>query len=279
MASTITNIIKGIRKKANSIAGNPYKKLGISWLDLRLLKNNTKKSLYRQKFLSGFIEFKSVPEFIHALDEIFVTEIYKLPLLKSPRILDCGGNIGISSIYFKHNFPDAKITVFEPDYSNFQLLQRNLELQNCKDVEARKEAIWIENTTLVFQSEGSMSSKIADSSNVNDSGIEVPAMRLRDFITEKIDLLKMDIEGAEYNVVKDIRDRLHLVDNIFIEYHGLYCQQNELIEILNWVRDAGYYFYIKEAHNVYPYPFVTAINDKCNYDVQLNIFGFKSQIT
>lgn len=274
MASIVTNIINGVGKSIGRVAGNPYKELNISWLDLRMLKNQSRQPLYKQRFLNGFISFNSVPEFLHGINEIFVENIYKLETAnKRPVILDGGGHIGLSSIYFKQQHPNALVTVFEPDAGNFEFLKNNLLSQGYEDVILRNEAIWKENTTLVFNSETSMSSKIAIGSG--QGGVNVKAIRLRDLLNTEIDLLKLDIEGAEYEVLKDIKDKLYLLKNIFIEYHGLFSQQDELMQILQWITDAGFNFYIKEAHNVYPQPFSRQLNEKNNYDVQLNIFCFK----
>lgn len=275
MASIVKNIINGVSKSIGRVTGNPYKKLNISWLDLRMLKNRPRQPLYKQRFLDGFISFNSVPEFFHGINEIFVDNIYKLETAnKRPVILDCGGHIGLSAIYFKWQYPNALVTVFEPDRSNFELLKHNLASQGYGDVILRNEAVWKENTTLTFSSEASMSSKIVLG---NETGnVDVKAVRLKDEITAEIDLLKMDIEGAEYEVLKDIKDKLHLLKNIFIEYHGLFSQQDELMQILQWVTDAGFTFYIKEAHNVYPQPFNRKNNDKSSYDIQLNIFCFRN---
>ncbi|MGN7783271.1 FkbM family methyltransferase [Niabella sp. 22666] len=275
MASIITNIINGIGKSVGRLAGNPYKNLNISWFDLRLLKNKPRSAGYEQKFLKGVIKFNSVPELLYGIDEIFVDHIYNLDLDgRQPVIFDCGGHIGLSAIYFKRKHPNALVTVFEPDRGNFELLKDNLASQGYSDVILRNEAVWKENTTLTFSSEASMSSKIVLG---NETGnVDVKAVRLKDEITAEIDLLKMDIEGAEYEVLKDIKDKLHLLKNVFIEYHGLFSQQDELMQILQWVTDTGFTFYIKEAHNVYPQPFNRKNNDKSSYDVQLNIFCFRN---
>jgi FkbM family methyltransferase len=275
VASVITNIINGVGKSIGRIAGNPYKALNISWFNLRMLKNGPMKVLYKQSFLKGFILFNSVPEVLHGINEIFIEHIYHFDVDKEqPVILDCGGHIGLSAIYFKRQYPNALVTVFEPDRSNFELLKHNLASQGYGDVILRNEAVWKESTRLTFSSAASMSSKIVLG---NETGnVDVKAVRLKDEITAEIDLLKMDIEGAEYEVLKDIKDKLHLLKNIFIEYHGLFSQQDELMQILQWVTDAGFTFYIKEAHNVYPQPFNRKNNDKSSYDVQLNIFCFRN---
>lgn len=275
MASLVANIINGVGKSVERIAGNPYKELNISWLDLRMLKNGAKKELYRQRFLNGSISFNNVPELLHGIDEIFVGNIYKLETSnRQPVILDCGGHIGLSAIYFKRQYPDALVTVFEPDAGNFEFLKTNLASQGYNDVVLRNEAIWKENTSLVFESDHSMSSRIATGTGAG--GAEVKAVRLKDLMTTEMDLLKLDIEGAEYEVLKDAKDRLHLVSNLFIEYHGLFSQQNELMDILTWITEAGFLFCIKEAHNTYPQPFNRSVRDKSSFDVQLNIFCFRN---
>ncbi|MCH5717223.1 FkbM family methyltransferase [Niabella hibiscisoli] len=275
MASVVTNIINGIGKNVGRVAGNPYKELSIGWFDLRMLKNSPKQDHYKQRFLNGFITFNSVPEFLYGINEIFVDHIYRFQAKNDrPVILDCGGHIGLSAIYFKRQHPNALVTVFEPDAGNFEFLKTNLASQGYGDVVLRNEAIWIENKMLTFNSEASMSSKIATDNETD--GLMVKAVRLKDQLITEIDLLKLDIEGAEYEVLKDIKDKLHLLRNIFIEYHGLFAQQGELMQILQWVSEAGFTFYIKEAHNVYPQPFSRQQNDKSSYDVQLNIFCFRN---
>jgi len=94
-------------------------------------------------------------------------------------------------------------------------------------------------------------------------------------INERIGFLKLDIEGAEYEVLKDIEDKLFLIDNIFIEYHGSFEQNSELINILLILRSSQFKFYIKEATPVYNTPFHRKISAP-PYDVQLNIFAFKN---
>ena len=132
--------------------------------------------------------------------------------------------------------------------------------------------MWKENTTLRFLSEGTLGSKIADVAEA--ATIEVRAKRLKDLLSEKIDLLKLDIEGAEYEVIRDCADVLHMADHLFIEFHGHFTKMNELTEILEIVRKNNFAFYIKEATSVYPTPFFrTGI--KTQYDIQLNIFCFK----
>lgn len=274
-SSMVKNLGQGVIKKLKKISSNPYKQLGIDWLSLRKLKNQPAGKLYKQKFLNGEAFFYDSEEFLYGLKDIFLNEIYDIQLPSNARIIDCGGHIGLSVIYLKHHHPDAKIIVFEPDEKNYDLLVKNIHSQGYNDVDVRKEGVWKEETTLTFFSEGSMSSRIDNKGRENSTIIK--AVRLKDFLNEKIDFLKLDIEGAEYEVLKDIRDKFYNIENLFIEYHGSFAHQPQLVEILTWAAQAGFTFYIKEAHNVYPQPFNEKRRNQSQFDIQLNIFCFKNR--
>jgi FkbM family methyltransferase len=172
----------------------------------------------------------------------------------------------------KKQTPSARVIAFEPDEKNFKLLQANITSFQFEGVEIKQEAVWIENTVLNFSNSGSMSSKIEEASQ---DGVNVKASRLKDILNTKVDFLKLDIEGAEYIVLKDIEEKLVNVENLFIEYHGTFSQNKELVEVLEMIERTGFKFYIKEAFTAYPHPFIRAEKNNTVYDVQLNIFCFR----
>lgn len=265
-----TNILRGIRKKIRR-PENLYKKINWNWFDLRYIRNMPDDAENRVKLFDKKIHVYGRVGFIHAISEIFLDELYKIDLGENPYIIDCGANIGLSVIYFKRRFPNSTILAFEPDEVNFELLQKNISIFNFKGVTIEKKAIWKENTNLYFSNEGTMMSKIVDSGNYS-----VEAQKLADLMSRDIDLLKIDIEGAEYEVLKSIQHQLDQVKNLFIEYHGTFRQNNELNDILNMVTDAGFKYYIKEAAPVYVHPFIRIKPSHVPYDLQLNIFCFRN---
>jgi FkbM family methyltransferase len=270
----LSRLGKGISGRLGSFFNNPYRKVNLSWLAVKYYKHLSGGKIRSHKLLGHAFHFYSPQEFLHGAKELFIEDLYRQYLGPNPFIIDCGANMGLSIVYLKHNHPDAEIIAFEPDEVNYGLLSKNIDSFGYKNVTLRKEAVWKENTTLLFSNEGSMSSKITD----EQSGVtrEVRAIRLRDCIDRPVDFLKIDIEGAEYDVIKDVADRLSLVKNLFIEYHGIFQKENELNEILSIVSENGFKFYIKEAAPVYPHPFVREkIDPIIPYDVQLNIFCFK----
>lgn len=268
------NLFNGINQRSKHLLNNPYKKVNINWFSLKYLKHLPPDNIHSHQLLHHKTFFYGGPEYLHGLKEIFIDDIYNQQLPETAYILDCGAHIGLSVIYLKSICPSAHIVCFEPDAKNFELLQKNIASHQLKNIDAKNEAVWNENTSLHFIQEGNMGSKIGDDTSGNT--VTVKATRLKDYISQNIDFLKLDIEGAEYNVLKDIANNLGYVSNMFIEYHGNFEQNSELLEIFEIISKAEFKFYIKEAAPVYDQPFLPKTT-KGEYDVQLNIFCFKNK--
>jgi FkbM family methyltransferase len=268
--SFLSNLLSGVRKAMQKFFDHPYNSTGLQFLDIKILKHLPPGKRHSRKVNGLEIHFTDAQEFLHALKEIFVEQCYHQTLPSNALIIDCGSNIGISILYLKKIAPDARIIAFEPDEANYEILTKNIKSNQLSQVEVHKAAVWTENTELSFLVTGSMGSTIANSSDKNT--VKVKALRLKDFLQQKVDFLKIDIEGAEYQVIKDISEDLKNVNCMFLEYHGTYRQNQELIEILDIIHKSGFSFYIKEAASVYDRPFMKEKNGDWNYDVQLNIF-------
>jgi FkbM family methyltransferase len=269
----IRNIKNGIAINLKKLFANPYKEVNINWFKLKYYKHLPAGVIRSHQLFGKSLFFYSAPELLHGLKEIFLERIYKQQLSSKPYIIDCGANIGMSIIYMKQLYSNAEIIAFEPDETNFDLLQKNIISFGYSNVSLFKEAVWKENTTLLFSNDSSMGSKI-ETSGVNSKAVN--AIRLKDYLNRNIDFLKIDIEGAEYEVLKDISNELKLVKNMFLEYHGTFEQNNELVEMIEIVKNAGFNFYIKEAASIYETPFFRYKNPNTSYDIQLNIFCFRN---
>jgi FkbM family methyltransferase len=267
------NLINGLKSRIRKTFHNPFRDVNINWVSLKYLKHLPADKIHSHKLLDHETYFYGGLEYLHGVKEIFLEGVYNQELSENAYIIDCGAHIGLSVIYLKHLCPTAQIVCFEPDTKNFDLLSKNISSHQLKNVEAKKEAIWTENTSLTFIQEGNMGSKISDKALPNS--VEVKATRLKDYLNRRVDFLKMDIEGAEYEVLKDISERLENVSKMFIEYHGTFQQNSELLEILNLVSKAGFKFYIKEAASIFDQPFLPK-KVATSYDVQLNIFCIKN---
>ncbi len=265
----VPDITKVLFKKS------PYRKLGISWLREKIIKHNDSSNLKSIHACGKHINYMSNEELIHSLQEIFIENIYKFNSnTKKPLIIDCGAHIGMSILYFKQQYPDSTVLAFEPDSNNFELLQKNIIEWSFDNVKLFQNPVWNSNDEITFQASGAMGGKISGKSENSESNIRLKAVRLSEVLDKEVDFLKIDIEGVEYEVIKDCKHKLHFVNNLFVEYHSTFEEQNKLTEILQIINDAGFKFYIKEASNIYPIPF---IKKKINtsFDLQLNIFAFR----
>ena len=102
-------------------------------------------------------------------------------------------------------YPKAVIHAFEPDPELFELLKYNMASFSFSDVFLYNSAIWVDNVEVDFFSEGGFSGRICE--QTGQSNELVDGVRLRDFLDSRVDFLKLDIEGAEVEVIDDCQDR------------------------------------------------------------------------
>jgi FkbM family methyltransferase len=219
------------------------------------------------------IYFCDSASFINMYEAIFIYEQYKFKSqVKDPFIIDAGANIGISVLYFKKLYPAAKIIAFEPDPDIFSVLKQNIENHEFNDVTLVNKALWSEVTRMSFFSEGADAGKIA----ANNSGdTDVSSALLSEYIgAEEVDLLKMDIEGAEYEVLLESRDMLGQVQRIFIEYHSLAGHKQHIGEILSILEEVGFRVNISSSGHHSPQPFMQ-VYEVNGFDNLLHIYGWR----
>ena len=155
-------------------------------------------------------------------DDIFVKRTLAFTsATPEPYILDCGANIGLASLFFRQLYPGARITAFEADPAIMEMLEANLDANGASTVETRHAALWTSTGTLTFDCEGSDSGRISALAGATSGRAAiVPSLRLRDVISERpVDLLKLDIEGAEDAVLADCEPVLHRVKAIVMDLH------------------------------------------------------------
>lgn len=206
--------------------------------------------------------------------EIFEKSIYEFKTDNpNPVIIDCGANMGLSVLYFSKKFPSAEIIAFEPDETVLPFLEKNIESQNLKNLKLYKKAVWMEETELKFYTDNGLGGRV-EKDFENSIPKIIKSVRLKDFLDKPIEMLKIDIEGSEYTVLKDCEDLLHNVNHIFIEYHSFYNEEQHLDDILNIVKRQGFRYHLKESFSR-KRPF---IDDKLvceRFDMAINIFVYK----
>lgn len=212
--------------------------------------------------------------FLEQYKHIFIEELYNFyPQGNEPLvILDCGANIGTATLFFKNKFPAAKVLVFEPGKNECETLKKNVAENNLQNVTVYNHAIWIHNDGISFADTSDMNSRI----NSNSAANMVPTSRLKDIIAaeEKISFLKLDIEGAEIEVLNDCKDVLHKVDKMFVEYHSDPGKQQQFNVLLELLTSFGFRYYIREDCVVTSKPY-SHIKPLWGYDLQLQVFAYK----
>jgi FkbM family methyltransferase len=158
--------------------------------------------------------------------EIFWKHVYEIPF-KFPNeiktIVDLGAHIGFASIFFRTKFPDSKIYAVEASKENYILLKDNLK--NFKNTHHLHAAIFTEDGSVKFNDSGfSYNSKLSSDGESIDA-ISMNTLMKKNNI-EKINLLKIDIEGAEKLILKENNTWLENVENIIIEIHDDYTIKN-----------------------------------------------------
>jgi FkbM family methyltransferase len=193
----------------------------------------------------------------------------------SPVIYDCGANVGVSLIYFKKKFPSAKITAFEPDPEVYKCLQQNMKQNNIDEITLLEKAAWINNDGIEFGREG------ADGGSVFHDGekIKVQTTRLKELLEKEnyVDCLKMDIEGAETEVLEDCGNTLSRIKYLFVEYHSWSNQPQQLDRLLHLLSSNGFRYYIHSIGKMINQPFLNnGITDPM--DIQLDIHAINTNL-
>ena len=171
---------------------------------------------------------------IAVFQQIFVELEYGcLDFLSAPDwIIDCGANVGYSSAYFLSRFPKARVIAIEPDAGNYQMLVQNTAFfgERITPINA---GVWSHEARLrVRQAEVGAGKEWAFFVEEAAPGepCDVEAVNLDSVLAQagaaKIDLLKVDIEGAEKVVFADgAAAWLKTVAAVVIELHGPECER------------------------------------------------------
>lgn len=211
---------------------------------LKFLPRHQKGVLKLGKYSVEYIDSLSM---YHEFKDIFEKQIYYFDSKKiSPLIIDAGGYIGLSVLYFKSIYPQAHITVFEPDPNIFLVLKRNIEANNLKAVKLINAGLGKINISTDFYPDHSDGGSIFKT-NTNNKTTKIYVVKLSSFINQPVDLLKMNIEGAEGDVFEEIENKLHFIKEIIFEYHAFHNLTQNLGKILTILDRNSFRYLITNA--------------------------------
>lgn len=227
----------------------------------------------------GIFKLVDSASFLWTYYEIFDSEIYNFNSeTRNPVIIDCGANIGLSILYLKKIYPESHIIAFEPDSNIFKTLEENIKNFNLSDIELFRKAVWKSEGFLEFASEGSDAGRLSEEEE-SESDVQkykVPTVRLGNYLKKPVDFLKIDIEGAETEVLTDCQEELVNVKNIFVEYHSFADKPQSLDVLINILSKAGFRVYVQTlCQSPQPLHTIDVLN---GMDMQLNIFGVRESL-
>lgn len=213
--------------------------------------DNGRNAYFDIVLLGMSIRFFSYPSLLHLFEEIFIKEIYFFESLNNtPFIIDCGSNIGLSVLYFKKKYPASLIIAFEPDNESFDLLSHNVESNYLSGITLKKAGLSAVSSDRIFfktkNENGSVNNSLFKSGQ-HDASVVIKSELLSDHISQPVDFLKIDTEGAEGEILQDLfsSGKINMISQIFIEYHQQ-CDTS-LAELEKGMIEYGFKSYLPDA--------------------------------
>lgn len=255
----IINECEQLYKKGTHIYISPNKKQNSEYLfegdfdkvlmDVsKIIKTYPRRKNGKLKINNREIIFVDLHSFYHQALQIFKSQLYGCSFDKEdPVILDCGAHVGLASIYFATKYPSSSIHAFEADPEIAEMLTENISAFGLGMVNIYSQAVWINEEGVCFNKSGDDSGFIMEEATENIE--KVSSIRLKQFIEKQhVDLLKLDIEGAEYDVIKDCDGALANVKNIIIEVHKFRDHNGSLAEILGILEKNHFEYTLGDLH-------------------------------
>ncbi|MFD1157814.1 FkbM family methyltransferase [Roseovarius aestuarii] len=216
---------------------------------LHIYSNLSRHELYDDEVFVNFRVGKQVFPFYMRISDIFIVleilheQQYRLqhPIPTRGTIIDLGGNIGASMMWFLGQHPEADYHVFEPAQDNLHFLRRNV--QPWPHIHLQEVAVGDKTGSIdLFHGEfGGMHSTIAVPEDPGCNFETVPVITMADYLeTHKItrvDLLKIDVEGAEQVIIDGFGPKIKRVQTIIGEVHDNIIDTKRFYETL---RGAGF---------------------------------------
>ena len=222
------------------------KEWGLNWHLGRVRKKSwARKPGSLVRFLDYTVRITDGPNFYMQYKDEFIRRIYHFETKRpNPFIIDGGSNIGISILYFKHVYPEARVIGFEPDPGIFKILQENIARNHLKDVTLVNAGLSIRSGMMAFVPDGSSGGRLGGEEN----SIEVETRPLSDYLAGSVDFMKLNIEGQELPVLQEAEasGKLRNIREMVIEYHGWPREEQRLGALLDLLDRNGFRYLVHD---------------------------------
>ncbi len=163
--------------------------------------------------------------------------IYRLPPSFQPNVVwDIGANIGLATLYFKKQYPQARVYAFEPQRDNVDLLKRNtaaLSQVVIAPYALGKQSGSVTGAAKSNRSTNSFSTVLYQDDQLTTESVAMRSVSevLQEHNETIVDLIKIDTEGAEYEILSAFpRETLRETSVVVGELHGF--KDNETLDLL-----------------------------------------------
>lgn len=244
---------------------HPY---GLPRSEERRLRRSARHRESVVKLFGGRFHICDAASFLASHDEIFRRGIYRFSTSNpQPLIIDGGANVGLATLFFKRTHKNARVVAVEADPAVAELLQENIRSYGLSDIEVLTGALWDSAEELQFNPDHADGGSVA-----TGGGTKVQGILLSDLIDGRtVDLLKLDIEGAETRVLSEASDHLGGVDRLFVEFHGRRDEPQSLDDVLRLLKNAGFRWYLEDTCVFRRQPFEEQAQG--NFDLQVNVYA------
>jgi FkbM family methyltransferase len=186
----------------------------------------------------GFLDTPQARKTIPQITDIFLDEQYRCEFDSPPtRILDCGGNVGLSALYFASSFKNATVEVFEANPDLAAIIKSNCKKAGVSaQVAVSAKAVGPKTGSVRFTSNGD------DSGHISPEGFLVPCVDIAELIGNQLDLLKMDIEGGEFDCFDRLAEtgQLAVPKRIVAEIHLENDDAERVARMVYQLKEAGF---------------------------------------
>jgi FkbM family methyltransferase len=153
--------------------------------------------------------------------EVVETNTFKKNIKRGDVVLDIGANIGYFSLLFSELVGETgKVYAFEPEKENFSILNKNIQVNNYRNIYTANKGVSDQNTSgkIYLSGDNNGDHRVHISDEVRDAQ-DIDLISIDSYLGDKetkVDVIKMDIQGAEYQALLGMKEMIQKSPSLFM---------------------------------------------------------------